>query len=95
MKARLLVIKEATSPNTSEDLRSALNEVSALLNDAGSTIASLNLTKNITDSKKRIDELSSALNNGRDYLMQTEPSEFSVEAALEAFGFGKNGLTRI
>lgn len=44
MKARLLVIKEATSPNTSEDLRSALNEVSRLINDGGSTIAGLNMT---------------------------------------------------
>ena len=50
MKARLLVIKEATSPNTSEDLRASLREISSHLNDAGSTIASLNLTKDINKS---------------------------------------------
>ena len=32
------------------------------------------------------------LNNGRDYLMQVEPSDIDVSDALEAFGFGRNGL---
>ena len=44
MKARLLVIKEATSPNTSEDLRSALNEVSRLINDGALLLLDLNMT---------------------------------------------------
>lgn len=32
------------------------------------------------------------LEEGRDYLMQVEPDEITVENSLEAFGFGKNGL---
>jgi hypothetical protein len=32
------------------------------------------------------------LNNGRDYLMQIEADKITVEDALEAFGFGRNGL---
>jgi len=32
------------------------------------------------------------LSTGRDYLMAVEPDEITVEDALEAFGFGRNGL---
>ena len=42
-KARMLVIKEATSPNTPEYLRAAYNEINQQLNDAGSTIAAFNM----------------------------------------------------
>ena len=32
------------------------------------------------------------LQNGRDYLMQVEPDNITVEDSLESFGFGRNGL---
>jgi hypothetical protein len=32
------------------------------------------------------------LQDGRDYLMQVEPDDITVEDSLEAFGFGRNGL---
>lgn len=32
------------------------------------------------------------LSNGRDYLMTVDADEVTVEDALEAFGFGRNGL---
>ena len=32
------------------------------------------------------------LQDGRDYLMQVEPDEITVEDSLESFGFGRNGL---
>lgn len=32
------------------------------------------------------------LDEGRDYLMQVEPEDITVEDSLEAFGFGRNGL---
>lgn len=31
------------------------------------------------------------LQNGRDYLMQVEPDDISVEDCLESFGYGRNG----
>jgi len=33
------------------------------------------------------------LENGRDYLMQVLPSEITIDDTLEAFGFGRNGLS--
>lgn len=33
-----------------------------------------------------------ALAAGREYLMSVLPSDLNVEDALEAFGFGRNGL---
>lgn len=56
MKARMLVIKEATSIHTREDLRVAYNEISEGLNDAGSTIANLNLTKDTAMIEKECKE---------------------------------------
>ncbi len=32
------------------------------------------------------------INNGRDYLMGVEPAKITPSDALEAFGFGKDGL---
>ncbi len=32
------------------------------------------------------------LQNGRDYLMQVEPNDITVEDSLKSFGFGRNGL---
>jgi hypothetical protein len=39
-----------------------------------------------------INQLAERLNVGRHYLMGVDPSKLTVEDALEAFGFGKNGL---
>ena len=46
----------------------------------------------IEEQKELIEELKTQLNDGRHYLMGAEPSELTVENALEAFGFGRNGL---
>lgn len=51
-KARMLVTKEATSINTSENLRAALKQMNDGLNDAASTIASLNLIKSLPESEQ-------------------------------------------
>lgn len=37
-------------------------------------------------------ELHERLQEGRDYLMSVEPSDLTVEDALEALGFERNGL---
>ena len=37
-------------------------------------------------------EYAEQLQNGRDYLMTVDADEISVEDALEAFGFGRDGL---
>lgn len=50
------------------------------------------LNEQNVELKKRLSELSNQLSEGRHYLMGVEPSELSVEDALEAFGFGRNGL---
>lgn len=34
------------------------------------------------------------LDKGRDYLMTIQPDELTVEDALEAFGFGRDGMQR-
>ena len=39
-----------------------------------------------------IEKISSQLDKGRNYLMGIRLDELTVEDALEAFGFGKNGL---
>ena len=38
------------------------------------------------------DDTYERLQDGRDYLMGVQPSELTVEDALEAFGFNRNGL---
>lgn len=40
-----------------------------------------------------ITELDKRLQDGRYYLMGVESKKLTVEDALEAFGFGRNGLT--
>ena len=42
--------------------------------------------------QERTGELSKALNEGRHYLMGVSAEDVTVEDALEAFGFGRNGL---
>ncbi len=50
------------------------------------------LCRRLEKVEERKIELSEKLNNGRDYLMQINPKDLTVEDALESFGFGKNGL---
>jgi len=38
-------------------------------------------------------EMNNQLENGRHYLMSVQPKDLTVEDALEAFGFGRNGLS--
>ena len=40
----------------------------------------------------KIEKLEQRLNEGRDYLMGVRPNQLTVEDALEAFDFGRNGL---
>ncbi len=44
--------------------------------------------------KNALSEISEQLDNGRHYLMGVEPENLDVCDALEAFGFGRNGLNR-
>ncbi len=45
---------------------------------------------------KQLKEVATKMNNelqaGRDYLMEVQSDKITVEDALEAFGFGRNGL---
>lgn len=38
-----------------------------------------------------VEDLGDRLNDGRNYLMQVDPSRITVEDTLEAFGYNKNG----
>ena len=40
----------------------------------------------------KIEKLEQRLNEGRDYLMGVRPNQLTVEDALGAFDFGRNGL---
>ena len=42
--------------------------------------------------KEELRYASEQLESGRDYLMRVPSNEITVEDALEAFGFGRNGL---
>lgn len=60
---------------------------------AGNEEESLKLEERVTSHlQERCCELSCRLQNGRDYLMGVNPADLTVEDALEAFGFGRNGL---
>lgn len=37
------------------------------------------------------DHMTSSMQSGRHFLMSVNPSDLTVESALEAFGFGRNG----
>ena len=43
-------------------------------------------------AEEKSSKMNKDLSNGRDYLMQVQPGDLTVEDALEAFGFGRNGL---
>mgnify|MGYP000259430517 CR=1 FL=1 len=45
----------------------------------------------ITDLKERLEFLEERLSNGRDYLMQVQGNEITVEDTLIAFGWNSNG----
>lgn len=47
---------------------------------------------NLLEKADRADDLSSKLDKGRHYLMGVEPKDLTVEDALEAFGYHRNGL---
>ena len=44
------------------------------------------------EQRETISELAERLDKGRDYLMQVPADKITVEDALEAFGFGRDGL---
>lgn len=46
----------------------------------------------LTEKDEKISELGERLNEGRHYLMSVQPKDLTVEDALEALGFGRNGL---
>ena len=46
----------------------------------------------ISEMHDTMEELNKQLQDGRNYLMSVNPKDLTVEDALEAFGFGRNGL---
>lgn len=50
------------------------------------------LEKKLREERNYVDSLNDRLNAGRHYLMSAQSNEVTVEDALEAFGFGRNGL---
>lgn len=52
----------------------------------------IEILENDRKYEERSNELLNRLNTGRDYLMTTSNEDLLVEDALEAFGFGRNGL---
>jgi hypothetical protein len=44
------------------------------------------------NDRHKASEMSENLSKGRHYLMGVQPEDLTVEDALEAFGFGRNGL---
>lgn len=51
------------------------------------------LEKEIQRLKNFNQDLRDQLSEGRHYLMSVEPKNLTVEDALEAFGFGRNGVS--
>lgn len=51
-----------------------------------------NIKKELKEKTDKINELGDRLSECRDYLMQIEPSNISIEDTLEALGYGRNGL---
>jgi hypothetical protein len=50
------------------------------------------LLQDINELNHDLNELNHRLQEGRHYLMGIQASELTVEDALEAFGFGRDGL---
>jgi len=55
-------------------------------------ISILSLKAQQPEKEQPSDDSNERLQNGRHYLMGVEPKDLTVEDALEAFGFGRNGL---
>ena len=75
---------EINFDNESDDCDLTWSQVEDLMNLFNNSNQEINHNK--------IHDLSKNLSDGRDYLMQVEPDEITVENSLEAFGFGRNGL---
>jgi hypothetical protein len=54
-------------------------------------LARLEKLKLQIESVDRLKTCAERLNNGRDYLMQANPSSLTIEDVFQAFGFGSNG----
>lgn len=52
------------------------------------------LEKKLKEERNYVDSLNDRLSVGRHYLMSVKRDKVTVEEALEAFGFGRNGLQR-
>lgn len=50
------------------------------------------LEADLQKKSQLINELQQRLEEGRDYLMSASAESINAEDALEAFGFGRNGL---
>ena len=50
------------------------------------------LDKKLKEERAYVDSLNDRLNAGRHYLMSIQSDKITVEDALEAFGFGRDGL---
>ena len=89
---RIEIIKLKIPPNVEgeDNVEEIRDDISNLLG-----VFAEDVVFNPLDALVRTDELAEVnkdLHNGRDYLMGVQPNELSVEDALEAFGFGRNGL---
>ena len=52
----------------------------------------INLSVAINRKNSELIKFAERLDSGRSFLMQVQPDELSVEDALEAFGFSRNGI---
>ncbi len=53
------------------------------------------MRKEIFRLRGEVKKCNSRLNNGRSYLMGVEPSDITVEDALEAFGWTRDGMDEL
>jgi hypothetical protein len=72
--------------------RDKINVIVANLSGMGKNQMGEELTKIYDNLIEEAAKYYQRLQNGRDYLMQVEPDEITVEDSLESFGFGRNGL---
>jgi len=64
-----------------------------IINRIESELSSLEKEEESEDEEDFASQYYGRLQEGREYLMSVASDEVTVEDALEAFGFGRNGLT--
>jgi len=71
--------------------RDKINVFAANLSETGKSSMASGLIKMYDDLILEASKLNTRLNEGRNYLMQVEPCDISVENALMAFGWKSDG----